>query len=80
MAFCHSCSSIRVGDNNDGETLIESLGAVREVSMMYIDAAYQMMETIIPQAEKGGVCQSCISDLHFLKSEIGRHLWAHLKS
>ena len=74
MAICYSCRSVRLGDRNDGNTLIEALDAIHRVSMMVPAMAYQMMETIIPQAKTGGVCQNCISDLQYLKSELGSFL------
>ena len=73
MAICYSCRDIQLGENGDGDTLIEALGAVEKVSMMVPAVAYQMMETILPQAEEWGVCQDCMNDLQYLKDELEKN-------
>ena len=70
MNFCNSCRSVRIGESNTGDTLPEAMEGIRNVASMIPAMAYQMMESIIPQAKKGGACQSCLNDLQSLKNQM----------
>jgi len=74
MAICNSCRGIRLGDNNDGGTISESLDAVRDILMIQPIMGPVMIEHMIRQAKKGGACQNCLSVMQTLKNEIEKNL------
>lgn len=74
MNICSSCFNVRIGENNNGDTLPEAMEGIRNVAMMVPAMAYTMLEGMIPHAKKGGACSSCLNKLESLKSEMARKL------
>lgn len=74
MNFCNSCRSVRVGENNNGDTIPEAMEGIRDVATVLPPMAYAMMESMLPQARKGGACQSCLGTLQSIKDEMARIL------
>ena len=68
--LCHSCRNIRVGQNNDGDTVPEAMEGIGSLITSAPSIALQMMEAMIPQAIKGGLCQTCANDLQTMKIEL----------
>jgi len=70
MELCNSCLKIRLGDNNTGDTLEEAIGGLMNAMAVSTTVAVSMLESIIPQAKKGGACNGCISFLQMIKDKI----------
>ena len=72
MTICTRCRNVKIGENNTGDTIPEALQGVSNVASFMPAMALTMMESMIPQARKGGACQSCLNVLQSLKNEIAR--------
>ena len=68
--LCNPCMKIRLGDNNTGDTMQSALEGVIDVVSVSSAMAVSMLESIIPQARKGGVCSGCISFLQMVKGKL----------
>ena len=68
--LCNSCLRIRLGDNNTGDTLQSALEGVINAASVAPSMAVSMLESIVPQAKKGGACSGCVSFLKTIKSKL----------
>ena len=66
--LCNPCLQIRLGENNDGDTLQSALEGVINAASVSFPIAVSMLDSIIPQAKKGGACNGCVSFLQKIKS------------
>ena len=68
--LCNPCLRVRLGDNNDGDTIQAALEGVINAASVSSVIAVSMLESIIPQARKGGACSGCISFLQMVKGKL----------
>ena len=64
MGLCNSCCSIRLGNHNTGDTLIEALDKALNIGTTTFSAGSEKFKTLITQANERGACKRCIGILH----------------
>ena len=70
--ICSSCQNVRIGENNTGDTLPAAMEALGGIASVMPAMGSQLLESGIPQAKKGGACQSCLSNMQSLKNLLSR--------
>ena len=68
--LCNPCLRIRLGESNTGDTLQEALEGVINAASVSSAMAVSMLDSLVPQAKKGGACSGCISFLQTIKSKL----------
>ena len=68
--LCNSCLKIRLGDNNTGDTMQLALEGVINAASVSSSMAVSMLDSIVPQARKGGACNGCMNFLQTIKSKL----------